>query len=60
MKPLQQDDIQDWLNEPKREFRWQHTLSGKIVRAENKGKAIQKFKKCYNLNAKRKELRSPR
>lgn len=57
MKPLQQDDIQDWLNETQREFRFIHLPSKNIVRAINKSQAIIKFKNCHNISAKRIEVR---
>jgi len=60
MKPLQQDDIQDWLNKPKRKFRFIHVPTGKIVRAENKSIANTKFREIYNLQTKRKDVRQTR
>jgi hypothetical protein len=57
MRPLQQDDIQDWLNEPKRKFRFIHTLTGKSVRAKNKLEAIILFKEQYNLIIFRKDIK---
>lgn len=41
MKPLQQDDIQDWLNQPKRKWNWLHITSGKTVKAESKKEAAE-------------------
>lgn len=41
MKPLQQEDIQDFLNQSKRKWRWFHIPSGKTVKAEDKTEAIR-------------------
>ena len=57
MRPIQQDDIQDSLNEPRKAFRFLHVPSKKIVRAETKGKAINKLKSAYNISAMRKDVR---
>ena len=53
MKPIQQDDIQEYLNKPKRKFRFIHIPTKKIVRAENKSNAIKELIKCYNIHAKK-------
>lgn len=60
MKPLQQDDIQDWLNEPRKAFRFIHLPTKNIVRAETKSIAITKLKSTYNINAMRKDVRQTR
>jgi hypothetical protein len=60
MKPLQQDDIKDWLNEPKRKFRFIHLPTGKIVKAETKSIANIKFREIYNLKTERKDVRQTR
>lgn len=57
MRPIQQDDIQDSFNQPKKEFRWIHEPSRKIVRAINKKKAVQKFKEVYNLSTLKADVR---
>jgi len=60
MKPLQQDDIQDWLNEPNKAFRWIHLPTKKIVKGETKGKAINEFRRAYSISATRKDVRQAR
>ena len=49
MKPLQQDDIQDWLNKPKIKWKWFDIVSKNIVKAENKKEALKQFKLQYNI-----------
>ena len=60
MKLLQQDDIQEWLNEPKKQFRWIYLLTKIIVKAENKKKAIQNFKKYHKISPLKTEVRQAR
>lgn len=55
MKPMQNDDIN--VYEPKRKFRFIHLLTKKIVRAETKSDAIVNFKRNYNIDAKRVDVR---
>ena len=57
MKPIQQDDIQEYLNKPKRKFRFIHIPTKRIVRAENKSNAIKELIKHYNIHAKRIDVR---
>ena len=53
MKPLQQDDIQDSLNEGRKSFWFIHKPSGKHVRAEDKAQANMKFRKQHGIQSKR-------
>ena len=57
MKLLQQDDILDSFSNNRKEFRFIHLPTKKIVRSETKSIAIAKFKINYNLIVKRKEVR---
>ena len=58
MRPLQQDDIN--VSKPKKRFRFIHTISKKIVRAETKSLAIKQLLSSYNINAKRADVRQAR
>lgn len=58
MRPLQQDDIN--VSEPKKRFRFIHTISKKIVRAETKRKAIKQLKSSYNIIAEKDDVRQAR
>jgi hypothetical protein len=52
MKPLQQDDIQDLLNDKtKRKFWFIHLPTKSLVRAINRSKARKLFKSIANLDS---------
>ena len=57
MRPIQQDDIQDSFNQPKRKFRWIHLPTNKIVRAQTKKLAVKQLKESYNLTVDKSEVR---
>ena len=58
MRPMQSDDIN--VRETKRRFRFIHLPTKKIVRAETKSIAIVQLKSCYNIDAKRLDVRQAR
>jgi hypothetical protein len=57
MRPLQQDDIQDSFDQPKRKFRWIHIPTNKIVRAQTKKLAVKQLKESYNLSCEKIDVR---
>lgn len=52
MKPLQQDDIQDYLNDnTKRKFWFIHLPTKTLVRAINRSKARKLFKSIHKIES---------
>lgn len=56
MNPLQQDDVRDYLDSPKRRWKFIHLGSGKVVKAEDKREAIKMFQETHNLSVTRKTI----
>lgn len=56
MKPLQNDDIQDWLNSPKKKWSWIDPVSGKKVNAEDKKEALKLFQELHGILIRRKSI----
>lgn len=58
MKPIQQDDIQDYLNsKSKNKFWFIHVPTKKMVRAETKSNANTLFRKQHGIQTQKKDVR---